>query len=83
MSRVYQVLIAVDQLANAVLGGYADETLSARAWRLRDAAPYSILRPAIDRLFFWQREHCRAAYDSERVRRQLPKEYSDAENLSR
>jgi len=27
-----QILIAVDQLANAVIGGWADETLSSRAW---------------------------------------------------
>ena len=29
-----QVLIALDQLANAILAGHADETLSARAYRL-------------------------------------------------
>ena len=28
--------IAVDQLANALLGGHADETLSARAHRMRE-----------------------------------------------
>lgn len=28
-----QVLIAFDQLINALLGGWADETLSSRAWR--------------------------------------------------
>ena len=28
-----QILIAIDQLANAVIGGWADETLSSRAWR--------------------------------------------------
>ena len=30
-----QIAIAFDQLINAVLGGYADETLSARAHRMR------------------------------------------------
>jgi hypothetical protein len=29
-----QVIIALDQLANAILAGHADETLSARAYRL-------------------------------------------------
>ena len=29
-----QVLIVLDQLANAILAGHADETLSARAYRL-------------------------------------------------
>lgn len=28
-----QVLIAFDQLINALLGGWADESLSAHAWR--------------------------------------------------
>ncbi len=36
--------------------GYADETLSARAWRLR----------ALSRsLFFWQEDHCKAVFASE------------------
>lgn len=33
-SWLHEVLIAVDQMANAVLAGYADETVSARAYRL-------------------------------------------------
>jgi hypothetical protein len=31
---VHQVFVAADQLANAILAGWADETLSARAFRL-------------------------------------------------
>lgn len=30
-----QILVAVDQLANTILGGWADETLSSRLWRNR------------------------------------------------
>jgi hypothetical protein len=75
MSRVFEVLVAVDQLANAVLGGWADETMSARCWRLRTQRPYSWLQVAIDRLFFWQQNHCESAYQSERRRAQLPAEY--------
>lgn len=33
-SWAHQVFIACDQLLNAILGGWADETLSARAYRL-------------------------------------------------
>ena len=29
---LYRVSIAVDQLFNSILGGWPDETLSARAW---------------------------------------------------
>jgi hypothetical protein len=82
MSRVLEVLVALDQLVNAVLGGYADETLSARCWRLQTFPPYSTLRPIIDRLFFWQNDHCRSSFESEQRRAQLPKEYRDAKSLS-
>ncbi len=69
-----QVLIAVDQLGNALLGGWADETLSSRCWRLRAKQPYKTLRAVIDGLFFFEREHCRMSYESERLRLQSPPE---------
>ena len=75
MSRAFQVAIAFDQLINAAAGGYADETMSARCWRLRARRPYRWLRPVIDWIFFWQADHCRTAYESERLRSQLPAEY--------
>lgn len=77
MSRLHEVLVAVDQLANAILGGYADETISARSWRLRARRPYAWMRPLIDQLFFWQTDHCKTAYESEWARSQLPAEYRD------
>jgi hypothetical protein len=64
-----QIAIAIDQLANTLLGGYADETLSARAHRTR-----SPLEHWIDALF-WDENHCRDSYQSELQRRQLPTEY--------
>lgn len=69
-----EFLIAVDQLLNTICGGYADETVSSRCWRLRDYQPYRILRAVIDGLFFWQKDHCQTAYESERKRMQLPPE---------
>lgn len=73
-----QVAIAVDQVLNTVVWlpgdgfGFADETLSARAWRLRTQ---SNAWRVIDALFFWQKLHCQHAYESERLRRHLPQEY--------
>ena len=32
---IFQILIGIDQLTNAIAGGYADETLSSRAHRMR------------------------------------------------
>ena len=65
-----QVAIAIDQLLNALLGGMADETLSARAHCTGSAWEY-----VIDTLFFWQTDHCQDAYLSEKERKQLPQEY--------
>ncbi len=68
-------IIALDQLVNAITGGWADETLSARAWRLRGRNNWwNFLRQAIDILFFFQPNHCSEAYHSEVERRQLPPE---------
>nr|WP_235961321.1 DNA helicase UvrD [Spirabiliibacterium mucosae] len=71
-----QVLIAIDQFFNALFGGMADETLSARAWRLRNTHKrWRLSKEAIDRLFFFQPNHCYHAYMNEIERKQLPKDY--------
>lgn len=90
-----EVLLAIDQLANTVLlfghpGTYADETISARAWRQsREGRParWVWFRRFVDALFIWQdawlllrehhtgRFHCQRAYDKEQARMGLPPEY--------
>lgn len=69
-----QLLIAIDQVANTLLGGMADETLSARAHRQRMRGRPAMAR-FINALFFWQADHCRDAYESEQRRRHLPTHY--------
>ena len=69
------VAIGVDQLANTLTGGAADETLSARAHRLHVNRHRSWPRNCINTLFFWQADHCLQAYESERDRKQLPTHY--------
>ena len=68
------VLVAVDQLVNALLAGYCDETLSSRAWRWDNDGVRSWPRRVVDALFFWEKNHCRESYVSERDGRQLPPE---------
>ncbi|WP_295641436.1 pseudouridine synthase [uncultured Mailhella sp.] len=68
------VLIAIDQLVNALLAGWPDETLSSRAWRWEKNGRRSWPRRAIDRIFFMEKDHCRNSFESERARRQLPPE---------
>jgi hypothetical protein len=75
-----QFLIAFDQVFNTIVYikgdgfGFADETLSARAWRLREQSslPYKL----INGLFFWQENHCKEAFESEVNNKHLPKSYS-------
>lgn len=72
-----QVLIALDQLANALIpGGWADETLSSRAHRMsvKGQPVWGWTAKAINALFFWQSNHCRGAYRDELERRQAPPE---------
>ena len=79
--RLLNTAIAIDQLMYVLLTlgeGSPDETLSAAAWRTEQAGKLGgrIFRPVIDLLFCpIERDHCRNAYESERLGRQLPKEY--------
>jgi hypothetical protein len=67
---VKQILIAIDQLANTLVGGMADETISARAhrkgWKIREK---------VINWIFQDPNHCRDSYNSELSRTQLPEEY--------
>jgi hypothetical protein len=82
MALLGNVLIGIDQTINCLCRldgewGQPDETLSARAWRVREKHPS--WSKWIDRLFFWDRfdgqGHCEQSYYSEVARRQLPAEY--------
>ena len=74
MSYGKAVLIAFDQLINALFGGWPDETLSSRAWRMSVDGVRDWPRALIDGLFFLEKNHCRESYESERLGRQLPPE---------
>ena len=79
--RLLHIGIAVDQLLYVLLtlgAGSPDETLSAAAWRTERAGKWlgRVFRPLIDALFWpFERNHCRAAFESEKLGRHLPKEY--------
>lgn len=70
------VLIALDQLVNALFGGWPDETISSRAWRWELAGVRSWPRRLIDglALILGDKDHCRESFESERLGRQLPPE---------
>lgn len=64
------IVIWIDQGFNVLIGGSPDETLSAHAHRR-----HPNLAQAINTIFWWQWDHCKAAYEVEVQRKQLPKEY--------
>lgn len=68
------LLIAVDQLLNALLRGQPDETLSSRAHRMcvKGHRWWGWTAAAIDLLFFFDPHHCERAHLSELRRMQLP-----------
>lgn len=74
MTYARRVIVAVDQILNAILNGWPDETLSSRAWRWELDGIRSWPRKWIDGFFFWETDHCRESYESERTGRQLPPE---------
>lgn len=74
MSRAKRILIALDQLVNACCNGWPDETISSRAWRWEQKGKRSWPRRLIDGLFFWDANHCKESFESERTGRQLPPE---------
>lgn len=77
MSYPVRVLLAIDQLVTALLGGWPDESLSSYAWRLERQGKLGgkIFRPIIDAIFWWDPNHCFNAMMAERGMRQLPPEF--------
>jgi hypothetical protein len=77
------ILLAVDQTLNALLGGACDETLSSRTFRMASLnKPLWILSEKfIDGLFFWDYvvlnnikvKHCELSYEVEMLGGHMPK----------
>ncbi|MFD0966253.1 DNA helicase UvrD [Seminibacterium arietis] len=76
----FNILIALDQLANAITGGGADETFSSRCYRGAILAKKPKKRwrcwlKIVNGLFF-DKNHCKTAYESEVHRRQYPTDFT-------
>ena len=73
------LLIALDQLANTVCGGFPDETISAVCWRKSQEKGHyghKLLKFILDvTLSPIKEDHCFQAYVSEMTRQQLPGRY--------
>lgn len=77
----YHVVIAIDQLFNALTGGAADETLSSRTYRgailvKQPKKRWRVLYRVINTLFF-DVNHCKTSYESEVSGKQHDKRFSE------
>ena len=72
-------LIAIDQLANALLGGFPDETISARLYRNRHKHSFvdtlSLMVDLVFELLTGEKNHCKNAYKWELRKGNLPNLY--------
>ena len=78
----YQIIIALDQLFNALTWGWADETFSARCWRLKERNSFwALARCLVDGIFFWDTKedmkHCQWAFENEQKRVHMPGAYRE------
>ena len=77
------ILIGLDQFLNTLIGGYPDETISAKAWRMetfRGSKSWGYARRVIDWAFSRvEPNHCEAAYDWEVLHNQSPTAYRHRE----
>lgn len=75
------LLITLDQGINTLLGGSPDETISAVAFRKGgsrfDPLRWRLAYRAVNLLFFWQQDHCRQAYETERTGGHLHSSYHE------
>lgn len=63
---IYNLLIGIDQLANAVLGGAPDRTLSYRCWQHRQHWAGAMAVRFVDGIFrlLGEHNHCQSVYES-------------------
>lgn len=74
MSRLKKILIALDQLLSVVFFAQAqpDETFSSMCWRWELDGKRSWPRKLVDRIFFFDPDHCRTSYEAEQRREHMP-----------
>jgi len=93
LKMVHQFGLAIDQMLNVFFYsshdkkhhgygfGYADETISARSWRLREKSKFwNVMCVSLDFILFYDNgEHCYRSYMNEFKKHQLPPHYKSVE----
>jgi hypothetical protein len=73
MNRFLRIAVAFDQLANTLCGGWEDETISSRSYRMGQVSQnWEKARKVIDAIF--GDNHCKNSFEYERHRLGQPPE---------
>lgn len=78
MNLLKNLLLWVDQGGNVFLLGSPDETISARSYRegvLNGKRHWAAMNWFVNKLFWFEPEHTKAAYEAEQARCHLPADY--------
>lgn len=63
MPYTHAVLTQISQTLNVIIGGHPNQSLSSRAYANRDKLFWSDLFIVIETVFFWEKDHCRKAFE--------------------
>ena len=74
LRRVMAVLIALDQLIAAAIWGYPGITISSQFYRIELRGGPSWPRKLVDRIFWFDPDHCRMSYENEVNGMRLPRD---------
>jgi hypothetical protein len=74
LRRVMAVLIALDNLVAAAIWGYPGLTISAQMYRWELKGKRSWPRKLVDRIFWFDPDHCRISYENEVNGMRLPRD---------
>lgn len=74
MKIINRVAAILSQAINVVTGGMPDETLCSRMYRKKlDGNKFgAVACVVLNKLFFWEKDHCKDSYDAELERRHFP-----------
>lgn len=72
MMYFHNLCVSLDQLANTILGGYPDETLSSRSYRCHTVSTFWTCMMYVINTLFLNKNHCKEAFYLEI---DLPKQY--------
>lgn len=75
MKYFHNLCVSIDQLANTLLAGYPDETLSSRSYRCKDKNRFWYCCMNFINFIFFDRNHCFEAFKRDV---DLPKEYKNS-----